>query len=907
MAKFFDFNRKEKKTRQEWNPHWLLKLLYGIWMTCFSALKIAVGAVATVLLIVIVCGLVFVGILGNYLQDDILPIATFELDDYKQEQTSFVYYVDSDGKIQQLQRIYATVNRQMAEYEELPDALIHAAIAIEDKRFYEHQGVDWITTVKACVNMFFGDSNQFGGSTITQQMIKNRTRENSVTVQRKVAEIFKATYCEKHNDKNIIMTEYLNTIYLGEGCWGVKSAAAVYFGKELEQLTIAECASLISITNNPSLYDPYISMERNRSRQLDVLAEMRNQGWITEEEYNEAVAQEIVLKRGISDEDRLADCPNPECGYSGTVGTYALENEKYYCPQCGTETPVSVDASQAVYSWYVETVIEDVAKALAEKQGVDWNSLTTEEKEGFMAMIRSGGYHIYTCLDMDVQNQVDAVYTNLSEIPTARSNQQLQSGIVVIDNRTGDIVAIAGGVGEKTDFDAFNRAVDAKLQTGSSQKPLTVYAPAFESGAISPATVIKDMPITYNGGAFPKNDNRKYQYSRTVFSGIVSSVNAVAVHTLDRIGFEYSYNFGVENFGLTTLVRSYILNSGKELSDLGYSPLALGALTVGCSVRDMSNAYATFANNGVWREGRTFTKVYDSEGNLVIDNTQESRQILSEKTINYMNYCLSFAVSSGTGGSASLWDIGINVAGKTGTTASNKDRWFCGYTGYYTAAVWCGYDIPEVINLTGWDQGNPAARLWRKVMRPLHVGKENISLYSMANFVGYSVCLDSMGYSNEACRLDVRELSGLSRVASAYAYRGDGPGTACTRHVTVNYCVTGGGVASEYCSEFDNVKIQKRSLLRMNQAQVDEIVRGCAVGLDTRFMQDNYVYFVDNSGNDASWHGFRGNANKNVNAPYLVCPVHTKEAWEKMQEEKAQEEAEKNEAEATAADPAAMN
>ena len=907
MAKFFDFNRKEKKTRQEWNPHWLLKLLYGIWMTCFSALKIAVGAVATVLLIVIVCGLVFVGILGNYLQDDILPIATFELDDYKQEQTSFVYYVDSDGKIQQLQRIYATVNRQMAEYEELPDALIHAAIAIEDKRFYEHQGVDWITTVKACVNMFFGDSNQFGGSTITQQMIKNRTRENSVTVQRKVAEIFKATYCEKHNDKNIIMTEYLNTIYLGEGCWGVKSAAAVYFGKELEQLTIAECASLISITNNPSLYDPYISMERNRSRQLDVLAEMRNQGWITEEEYNEAVAQEIVLKRGISDEDRLADCPNPECGYSGTVGTYALENEKYYCPQCGTETPVSVDASQAVYSWYVETVIEDVAKALAEKQGVDWNSLTTEEKEGFMAMIRSGGYHIYTCLDMDVQNQVDAVYTNLSEIPTARSNQQLQSGIVVIDNRTGDIVAIAGGVGEKTDFDAFNRAVDAKLQTGSSQKPLTVYAPAFESGAISPATVIKDMPITYNGGAFPKNDNRKYQYSRTVFSGIVSSVNAVAVHTLDRIGFEYSYNFGVENFGLTTLVRSYILNSGKELSDLGYSPLALGALTVGCSVRDMSTAYATFANNGVWREARTFTKVYDSEGNLVIDNVQESKQILSEKTINYMNYCLSFAVSSGTGGSASLWDIGINVAGKTGTTASNKDRWFCGYTGYYTAAVWCGYDIPEVINLTGWDQGNPAARLWRKVMRPLHVGKENISLYSMANFVGYSVCLDSMGYSNEACRLDVRELSGLSRVASAYAYRGDGPGTACTRHVTVNYCVTGGGVASEYCSEFDNVKIQKRSLLRMNQAQVDEIVRGCAVGLDTRFMQDNYVYFVDNSGNDASWHGFRGNANKNVNAPYLVCPVHTKEAWEKMQEEKAQEEAEKNEAEATAADPAAMN
>ena len=283
MANEEFFKRRKRKPRQEWDPHWLVKLVYMIFSVALSVVKIAIGAAATVLLIVLICGTVFIATLGDYLQEDILTeAADWSLDDYVLEETSFIYYVDSNGDIQQLQQIYTTTDRQWANLDEIPQSLIDAAVSIEDKRFYEHQGVDWITTMKACLNMFFGGSDTFGGSTITQQLVKNSTGEKSVTVQRKVMEIFRAQICERDYDKDVIMEQYLNRIYLGRGCYGVKSAAAEYFGKELQNLTAAECASLISITNNPSLFDPkservymYRGEERdgagrNRYRQLNV-------------------------------------------------------------------------------------------------------------------------------------------------------------------------------------------------------------------------------------------------------------------------------------------------------------------------------------------------------------------------------------------------------------------------------------------------------------------------------------------------------------------------------------------------------------------------------------------------------------------------------------------------------------
>jgi penicillin-binding protein 1A len=519
--------------------------------------------------------------------------------------------------------------------------------------------------------------------------------------------------------------------------------------------------------------------------------------------------------------------------------------------------------------------MEDVAAVLAERDGLVWANLQKEQKAVYTQLIQRSGYHIYTTLDMDVQNQVDAIYTNLEEIPETRGGQQLQSGIVVIDNRTGDIVAMAGGVGEKTVFDGYNLATDAKLQVGSSFKPIAVYAPAFELGAISPATVVKDLPLRYMKDSgkttpFPRNAEKRYLYSRTVLNGIVESVNAVSVHTLDMIGTRYSYDFAKDQFHISGLVDS------ERYTDVDYAPLGLGGLTYGATVRDMACAYATFANKGVYRHGRTFTKVYDSQGNLVIDNEQKSEEILSKKTVDYINYCLDQAVDHGTGDMADI--KGMDVCGKTGTTNSKKDRYFCGYTGHYTAAVWCGFKIPAEIQLTGSDTRHPAARLWRKVMAPLHKGKETIPLYNKSKMKKVTVCLDSGMLATDACKADVR---GDHRTETVLAYKEDFPDEECKLHTVVEYCKEGAATANDYCKKFAKagaIEVTESALVKLTQSQVDEIKKASKYGLKDEYVSDSYIYLITSKGKDAEFKGINGDLDGS--APYATCKVHTKEAWE---------------------------
>ena len=867
--------RKEEKNTQA-RFHWLndslWETLYKIWRVVFGVTKVIIGAVATVILIAGVCAFVFAGILADYLESDILPSAGLVIENYELDAPSYVYNVNENGEIEVLQELYASMDWKKADYEDIPQALIDAAVAIEDKRFYEHQGVDWFTTIKAFANMFFGDET-VGGSSITQQLVKNITGENSVTVQRKVLEFFRATIAEKNYDKEVIMEEYLNTIYMGQGCRGVRSAAEAYFGKELQMLTIAECASLISITNNPSMFDPYSEREymyagelmngkqRNRHRQMLVLGELLNQGYITREEYDEAVAQELVLKSSIAEEDRWVECSNTECGYEGIRSTFNTSGKDLVCPQCGEVPEVVTDASQEVYSYFVDVVIQDVAKAMAKQDGVEqWNQDTWEI---YLDRINRGGYHIYSTMDTTVQAHVDNIYQDLNKIPATISAQQLQSAIIVIDNKTGDIVAMAGGVGKEKAHFGQNRATKSKLQSGSSIKPLSIYAPGFESGAITPATVIKDMPIYYNTkGPWPRNDDRKYNYAYSIFGGVIESVNAVAANALNKIGTSYGYDFAKEQFGISTLVAE----------DLQFSALALGAQNYGVTVRDMANAYATFANNGVYRNGRTWTKVYDSKGNLVLENTQESRKILSEKTVNYTNYCLYNAVLSGTGKRAKLDNV--DVAGKTGSTSSFRDRWFCGFTGYYTAAVWSGYDIPETITLAS-GSGNVSARLWKNVMEPIHKGLQNIELYDKSRMTSVSICLDSGKQATDACYADPRG----KRVENVLVYGEDVPTESCDKHIMVDYCVTGGGVANEGCKHLattGEATVKQSSLVKMTQSEINEIIAAMEFDLNPIYYQDNYVYLVDYAGNDASFKGFKGTANSGITAPYVVCKVHSK-------------------------------
>lgn len=821
---------------------------------------VAISSVS-VLLITMVCGFVFVNILANHLQENILPFAQVDLDSYDLDKTSYLYYYNEEGDIRVLQQLHTVTDRRWASYEELPEDLIHAAIAIEDKRFYEHQGVDWITTAKASINLLFGGGSTFGGSTLTQQLIKNlymATDEsaNDITVQRKVTEIFRAIAFEKVYDKKTVLEWYMNCIYFGNGCNGVKSAAEFYFGKDLKDLTTAECASLIGITNNPALYNPYrttldnfrgeqlTGLERNRRRQEAVLGEMYDQGWLTEAEYRVAMGQEMVFNRGIAKEEG--------------------------------------DESREVYSWYVDTVLEDVARAMAQQDGVtQWNDTI---RSHYTTLISRGGYHIYTPYSHEAQLAVDKIYTDLSQIPTVKSAQQLQSAIVIVDNRSGDVVAMAGGVGEKKDFDAYNRA-DVPLQIGSSIKPLTVYGPAFEKGLITPATVVEDLPlkILADGTPFPRNDSRVYHNSRTVWRGVVSSVNSVAVNTLKRLGLQTGYDFATDQFDISTLTDHYETNSGTVMSDMDYAPLGMGALTHGISVREVACAYAAFANKGVWRQGRTFLLVLDDEGETVLDNRQEKRTILGNKAVNYMNYCLDSAVAVGTGTAADLEsELGIDVAGKTGTTSGQKDRYFAGFTGYYTAAVWCGFDQPEQIVLSG-NTANPAARLWKKVMLQLHKGRSTIPLYDANKMVSVSVCLDSGKLATEGCYHDIRTADGLHRVEKVLVYPQDKPTSYCERHVQVEYCLEGHGVANDYCKKFAELgalKLESKGLLKLTKSQMEALLKVKGKGLAGDYLRDDYVYLVDKNGGATAFFGFRGDINQGLKEPYQVCRVHTKQSWE---------------------------
>ena len=844
--------RKKKTERQEWKPHAAIQVLRGLLEAALSVVKIAAGGIVTVLLVLVICCIVVVGAAGDYLEQDVIPGITFDAEDFSLDQTSFIYYVDKNGEIQEYDKINTSTDRQWATLDQIPDSLIHAAIAIEDQRFYEHQGVDWITTVKACANMFFGGSDTFGGSTITQQLIKNLTGDNSVTVQRKVEEIFRAQKYERANDKDNIMEWYLNTVYFGKLKYGVKSAAMYYFGKDLSELTTAESASLIAITNNPSLYNPYTRPQNNRKRQENVLWAMKDQGWITEEEYRAALDQEMVFTKG-DETKQIFTCANEDCGFKGEakdfdrdrsdIGLVPGENI-YYCPQCEEKNEFIVQKTSDVYSWYTEMLMDDVAHDLCVANGEQWNK---ETKKTYLELIKLGGYHIYACIDTEVQAMVDEIYTNLDQVPKTKSAQQLLSAIVVIDNRTGDIAAVAGSVGEKTTYDATNHATeDDPKQTGSAMKPVAVYGPAFESGLVSPVTCLPDLPLSYSPSRFPNNVTRKYNVGNSVFDGIVDSNNTISVHTLKKIGLEYAFNFASEKFRIDGLVREQTTESGRKISDMAYAPLGLGALTFGVSVEDMANAYATFPNGGEFREARTYTKVYDSDGKLVLDNTQETEKILSEKANKYINYCLRGVVKN----NSAVQLKATAAAGKTGTTSDARDRWFCGYTDYYTAAVWCGYKQPEEIKVTSGTGSNPACTMWAKVMKKLHEGKEWKEIGSTSGMKGYTICIDSGGIATDACSADGRG----NRVQTVYAFSEDKPTKTCDKHIVVDWCSAGEGGANEYC-KLAGATITKKGLVKYTQKEYENIKKaGNVTGFD-----ESIVYLMN---------GDKG-------APMHTCKLHT--------------------------------
>ena len=714
----------------------------------------------------------------KYYQNDIEPNAKYTLEGQKLNQTSFIYAMDSEkGEYVELRPLLAVENRVWVPFDEIPKDIINAAVAIEDKRFWEHDGVDWMRTLSASANMFIGSST-YGGSTITQQLIKNLSQDKDITVRRKLQEIARALDFEKHYTKEEILEWYLNIIYLGEGAYGVKSAANIYFGKELNELTPKECASIIGITNNPSLYDPYLYPKNNEKRTMTILQQMHEQGYIEDEDYDAVCEQELVFKSLVK-EDQKFTCES--CGFEAAIDEFTQNGDDYICPVCSKKNQFDVE-EQDYYSYFEDQVIRDVISDLAAKL-----ELSTEAAG---RLVTTGGFQIFSTIDLSVQAKLDEIYQDPANIPATYSSQQMQSAIIVIDNQTGDIVAMEGGVGKKEGNLTLNRATQSHLSPGSSFKPLSVYGPALAMGLITPGSAYEDSPyMQINGVDWPQNESRKYSGWMIVNQGLIESLNTISVKVLADVTPEKSFEFVKDHFMFTSLVESEEIN-GQMFTDKSLAPLALGQLTHGITVREMASAYASYPNHGVYRQGRTYTKVLDSEGRVVLDNTQKSNVAMNSHAAWYMVYMLQNACLNGTGTPAQV--PGVPCAGKTGTTSLNRDRWFCGFTPRYTACVWCGFDDPEeirpVVNL------NPSSLIWKRVMTSLLEGMspEEIGTFEMPeddSFISCRVCSQTGLLAGPMC-------SGKS----VQLFASDVPTVSCTNHAgfEIQLCYPNGAGGKAY-------------------------------------------------------------------------------------------------------------
>ncbi len=662
-----DVQDSEKKSPEPQKPKTKRQMIKKAANVTGDVISGSIGAVlkviGTILLIFLVAGMMFTCVFAYYVKTCLVPSFDLSLEDMKLNESSTLWYQDASGEWRELATLSGKEKRVWVDYEDLPWYLEKALVAIEDKRFYEHKGVDWYRTAGAFVTMFAKMDTSYGGSTITQQLIKNLTGKDDVTIQRKLSEIFGALELEKRYDKQEIVEWYLNAVYFGQGAYGVQMAAQTYFGKDAKDLTLAESAAIVGITNLPTYYDPFYNEQNNKDRQETILREMYEQGYIDYQQYKDAVAEELVFTR--------------------TPG------EEY---------------SQTIYSYYTEVVIDDVVKDLMQLKGISEDTAKT--------LLYNGGYNVYTCLDINVQNNIDAIYTDLEAIPnTWGSDQQLQSSIVVMDPYDGRILGLSGGVGEKTINFGLNRATGTKRPPGSSIKPLASYGPAIDLGLITPETTVMDSPsVTLNGTDWmTANDGGGYMGLVTIYTALQYSINTVAAQIVDILpqGPQTSYDYLVNHLGFTSLVPEH---------DIAYAPMAIGQFYNGCTVREMAQAYCSLVNDGIFTYSRTYTMLTDSEGNIVIDNTPRTIQAFEPNTAYTLTYMLQNAVENGTGSEAALWSV--PVAGKTGTSGQYMDRWFVGCTPYYVAAVWTGYDEQERINVSG----NPAAQLWKKVMSPLHDG-----------------------------------------------------------------------------------------------------------------------------------------------------------------------------------------
>ncbi|MBR3300852.1 MAG: transglycosylase domain-containing protein, partial [Clostridia bacterium] len=646
-------DKPDKKDRKKTTKQRVVKILLSTFL---------VGVIVVTLIIGSFVLYAFTMVDGTMSQD---------LNDLKVNFTTTIYVKDgATGEFVEYQRLHGEYNRIWVEYDAdaarnktkgytgIPQNLVNAFVAIEDKRFYSHYGVDWKRTTSAFANMFlhFYSSDQ-GGSTITQQLVKNLTADDEKKASRKLREIMRARYLENHYSKDTIMECYLNVIALGHGMSGVGVASNYYFNKDVKDLTLAECAAIASITKNPSRFSPDTNPEDNKTRRTNVLKQMLMQGYITQKEYDDAVKEELKIAANLAN----------------------VKEKK-------------------VNSYAVDAIIRRVTKDIAAKNNYDMTRASND--------FYSGGYKIYATIDPTIQTTVEKVFSNSDLYGLVGADgTKLQGSISVLDYK-GDVIALAGGIGEKTENLGFNRATDAVRQPGSTMKPIAAYAPAIERKIINYSSIVNDSAVNY-GKWKPNNWYGSYWGNITVQYALERSVNTIPVYLVNKMTPEYCYQFLTEKLGVTTLTAE----------DQNLSPLGMGGTNGGLSTLESAAAYAIFGNGGDYYKPSLYYKVCDQYDNVVLENKTKPSYAISSDTATVMNKLLQNVVygSKGTGAGAKSYIPNMKIYAKTGTSNDQNDLWFVGGSPYYIASCWCGYDKQQPIK-----QSTIAMKMWGAVMSEVH-------------------------------------------------------------------------------------------------------------------------------------------------------------------------------------------
>ena len=723
--------------------------------------------------------------------------------------STFVYDIENN---QTAKLVSTNSNRIPVTIDMVPENLQHAFVAVEDERFYIHNGIDIKGIVRAGIigiqNVLKGGSFTEGASTITQQLLKNNvftdwTSEDSFadSLKRKIQEQYLALELEKVMDKDSILINYMNSINLGQNTLGVQAASMRYFNKSVSDLNLSECAVIAAITQNPSRYNPITHPEENVKRRQKVLDEMLDQGYISQQEYDQAMTDDVYSRIQIADSENEDSAVNTyfvdaltddvledliAAGYNETQAYTLLYSGglKIYSTQDPKIQKICDDAFAdesnfpANTKWYLNYELT-IDKSNGERE-----NHSTEMFRSYWRENRSASYNlIYTSQEeayQDIELYKEAIMAAGDEVfgENISLTPQPQVSLVVQDQHTGYVVAMEGGRGAKLASRTLNRATDTTRQPGSTFKIVSTYAPALDSAGLTLATIMNDAPFNYADGRPVANwYGESYRGLSSLRTGIAQSMNIVAVKTLTQITPRLGHDY-LTNFGFTTLEESKEIN-GKIYSDIQQA-LALGGITNGVTNEELNAAYACIANNGTYIKPKLYTRVVDHDGNIILDNTMpQSRQVIKETTAFLLTDAMVDVVTSGTGGSVNFG--GMAIAGKTGTTSDYNDVWFSGYTPYYTATTWAGFD--NNVKLSG-DEKNLAKKLWRAVMSQIHEGLPSQSFSVPAGIVTATVC-------SRSGKIPIDGLcSGTAR--TEYFAEGTVPATTCDVHYAGQIC--------QYCS-----------------------------------------------------------------------------------------------------------